>query len=407
MKIRSQVGMVLNLDKCIGCHTCSVTCKNVWTGREGMEYAWFNNVETKPGIGYPKNWEDQQEWQGGWVRDVNEIRPRLGGKMGVISKIFANPVIPQIDDYYEPFTFDYQHLHTAPESKHQPTARPRSLIDGKRMDKVIWGPNWEELLGGEFEKRARDRNFDNIQKEMYGQFENTFMMYLPRLCEHCLNPSCVATCPSGAIYKREEDGIVLIDQDKCRGWRLCISGCPYKKIYFNWKSGKSEKCIFCYPRIESGQPTVCSETCVGRIRYLGVLLYDADRIEEAASTEHETDLYERQCDVFLDPHDPAVIEEALKQGIPQNVIDAAQRSPVYKMAMDWKLALPLHPEYRTLPMVWYVPPLSPIQSYADAGGLPHNGNILPAVETLRIPVQYLANMLSAGDTGPVIRAQSG
>ncbi|MHA0421000.1 4Fe-4S dicluster domain-containing protein, partial [Escherichia coli] len=142
-------------------------------------------------------------------------------KMGVITKIFANPVVPQIDDYYEPFTFDYEHLHSAPEGKHIPTARPRSLIDGKRMDKVIWGPNWEELLGGEFEKRARDRNFEAMQKEMYGQFENTFMMYLPRLCEHCLNPSCVATCPSGAIYKREEDGIVLIDQDKCRGWRLC------------------------------------------------------------------------------------------------------------------------------------------------------------------------------------------
>ncbi len=140
MKIRSQVGMVLNLDKCIGCHTCSVTCKNVWTGREGMEYAWFNNVETKPGIGYPKNWEDQEEWQGGWVRDVNgKIRPRLGSKMGVITKIFANPVVPQIDDYYEPFTFDYEHLHSAPEGKHIPTARPRSLIDGKRMDKVIWG----------------------------------------------------------------------------------------------------------------------------------------------------------------------------------------------------------------------------------------------------------------------------
>ncbi|EPY2512105.1 nitrate reductase subunit beta [Escherichia coli] len=352
MKIRSQVGMVLNLDKCIGCHTCSVTCKNVWTGREGMEYAWFNNVETKPGIGYPKNWEDQEEWQGGWVRDVNgKIRPRLGSKMGVITKIFANPVVPQIDDYYEPFTFDYEHLHSAPEGKHIPTARPRSLIDGKRMDKVIWGPNWEELLGGEFEKRARDRNFEAMQKEMYGQFENTFMMYLPRLCEHCLNPS-----------------------------------------------------FFCYPRIESGQPTVCSETCVGRIRYLGVLLYDADRIEEAASTEREVDLYERQCEVFLDPHDPSVIEEALKQGIPQNVIEAAQRSPVYKMAMDWKLALPLHPEYRTLPMVWYVPPLSPIQSYADAGGLPKSEGVLPAIESLRIPVQYLANMLSAGDTGPVLRA---
>jgi nitrate reductase beta subunit len=84
--------MVLNLDKCIGCHTCSVTCKNVWTGREGMEYAWFNNVETKPGIGYPKNWEDQEEWQGGWIRGITgKLTPRLGGRVGVLSKIFANP----------------------------------------------------------------------------------------------------------------------------------------------------------------------------------------------------------------------------------------------------------------------------------------------------------------------------
>lgn len=82
MKIRSQVGMVLNLDKCIGCHTCSVTCKNVWTGREGMEYAWFNNVETKPGIGYPKNWEDQEEWQGGWVRDEWQDTPASGQQDG-------------------------------------------------------------------------------------------------------------------------------------------------------------------------------------------------------------------------------------------------------------------------------------------------------------------------------------
>ena len=66
MKIRAQIAMVLNLDKCIGCHTCSVTCKNVWTSREGMEYAWFNNVETKPGVGYPKDWENQKRWNGGW-----------------------------------------------------------------------------------------------------------------------------------------------------------------------------------------------------------------------------------------------------------------------------------------------------------------------------------------------------
>ena len=403
MKIRAQIGMVLNLDKCIGCHTCSITCKNVWTSREGVEYAWFNNVETKPGIGFPKEWENQQKWKGGWEVKGGKLTPKIGGKRNILANIFANPDLPEIDDYYEPFDFDYQHLHTAGESKHQPVARPRSLISGKRMEKINWGPNWEEILGTEFSKRKADKNFDNVQTDMLGQFENTFMMYLPRLCEHCLNPACVASCPSGAIYKREEDGIVLIDQDKCRGWRMCVSACPYKKIYYNWKTGKSEKCIFCYPRIEAGQPTICSETCVGRIRYLGVLLYDADKIEEVAKTANDQDLYQAQCKLFLDPNDENVIAAARKEGIPQSWLDAAQQSPVYKMAMDWQIALPLHPEYRTLPMVWYIPPLSPIQSAVEAGHVGMNGEI-PDLKSLRIPLKYLANLLTAGDEAPVIRA---
>lgn len=400
MKVRAQIGKVLNLDKCIGCHTCSVTCKNVWTSRDGMEYAWFNNVETKPGIGYPKDWENQKRWNGGWDVKGGRLRPRMGGKWRLLSKIFANPDLPEIDDYYEPFTFDYAHLQQAKESKAFPTARPRSLVSGQRMEKIEWGPNWEEILGGEFAKRSEDYNFEGVQKEIYGQFENTFMMYLPRLCEHCLNPTCVAACPAGSIYKREEDGIVLIDQDKCRGWRMCVSGCPYKKIYYNWKTGKSEKCIFCYPRIEAGQPTVCSETCVGRIRYLGVMLYDADRIEEAASTENVEDLYQAQLDIFLDPNDPAVIAQARADGVPEAWIEAARRSPVWKMAMEWKVAFPLHPEYRTLPMVWYVPPLSPISSAASAGQIAVN-NDMPDVRSLRIPLKYLANLLTAGDEEPV------
>jgi nitrate reductase beta subunit len=184
---------------------------------------------------------------------------------------------------------------------------------------------------------------------------------------------------------------------------MCVSGCPYKKIYYNWKSGKAEKCIFCYPRIEAGQPTVCSETCVGRIRYLGVLLYDADRIAEAASVERDADLYQAQLDCFLDPHDPKVIEQARRDGIPEAWLEAARSSPVWKMAMSWKVALPLHPEYRTLPMVWYVPPLSPITAAAQAGQVGTNGEI-PDVNQLRIPVKYLANLLTAGDTVPVTRA---
>ena len=405
MKVRAQIGMVLNLDKCIGCHTCSITCKNVWTSREGVEYAWFNNVETKPGIGFPKEWENQQKWHGGWVKNSSgELELRIGGKRRVLANIFANPDLPEIDDYYEPFDFDYQHLHTAADSKHQPVARPRSLITGKRMEKIEWGPNWEEILGTEFEKRKKDQNFnDVVQKDIYGQFEKTFMMYLPRLCEHCLNPACVAACPSGAAYIREEDGIVLIDQDKCRGWRMCVSACPYKKIYYNWKTGKSEKCTFCFPRIEAGMPTVCSETCVGRIRYLGVLLYDADQIAKAAGVADEKDLYQAQLDMFLDPTDPKVIAAAKAEGIPDNWIKAAQQSPVYMMAMEWKVALPLHPEYRTLPMVWYIPPLSPIQSAVQAGHVGTNGEI-PDLKSLRIPLRYLANMLTAGDEKPVVRA---
>ncbi len=401
MKIRAQIAMVLNLDKCIGCHTCSVTCKNVWTNREGMEYAWFNNVETKPGIGYPKDWENQSKWKGGWKRKRNgQIEPRIGSKWRILANIFANPDLPEIDDYYEPFTFDYEHLQQSKEAQAFPTARPRSLITGQRMEKIEWGPNWEEILGGEFSKRSADQNFEGVQKEIYGQFENTFMMYLPRLCEHCLNPTCAAACPSGAIYKREEDGIVLIDQDKCRGWRMCVSACPYKKIYFNWSSGKSEKCIFCYPRIEAGQPTVCSETCVGRIRYLGVVLYDADRIEEAASAPSEMNLYDAQMRIFMDPNDPAVIEQARKDGVPDQWLEAAKRSPIWKMAMEWKVAFPLHPEYRTLPMVWYVPPLSPITAAAEAGKMGVDGG-MPDVKSLRIPLKYLANMLTAGDERPV------
>ncbi len=149
MKIRSQVGMVLNLDKCIGCHTCSVTCKNVWTSREGMEYAWFNNVESKPGVGFPNDWENQEKWKGGWIRKINgKLQPRIGNRALLLGKIFANPHLPGIDDYYEPFDYDYQNLHTAPEgSKAQPIARPRSLITGQRMDKITSGPNWEEILG--------------------------------------------------------------------------------------------------------------------------------------------------------------------------------------------------------------------------------------------------------------------
>jgi nitrate reductase beta subunit len=273
--------------------------------------------------------------------------------------------------------------------------------------KVEWSANWDDSLAGSTEIVDRDPIVERVRRtaedKVKLEFERTFMFYLPRICEHCLNPSCVASCPSGAMYKRSEDGIVLVDQDTCKGWRMCVTGCPYKKVYFNHRTGKAEKCTFCYPRVEVGIPTVCSETCVGRLRYIGVFLYDADRVSEAASVPDEKDLYQAQLDLLLDPNDSEVIEAARRDGIPEDWIDAARRSPVYALAKIHRVALPLHPEFRTMPMVWYVPPLSPVvDSLTETG---HDGedvdNLFGAIDALRIPVEYLAELFTAGDPEPV------
>jgi nitrate reductase beta subunit len=393
MKIKAQVAMVMNLDKCIGCHTCSLPCKNVWTNREGSEYIWYNNVESKPGIGYPKKWEDQAIHRGGWTAKDGRLSLRAGGRVEKLLNIFHNPDLPAIDDYYEPWTYDYRKLTDSPERRHQPAIRPKSLITGDHIP-VRWGPNWEDDLAGVTETGPGDVNFAGLDHGALLHFRNVFLFYLPRLCEHCLNPACAASCPSGALYKREEDGIVLVDQERCRGWRYCVSGCPYKKVYFNWKTGRSEKCLFCYPRIEAGLPTLCAETCVGRIRYVGLLLYDADRIRDAAAVADAGNLLSAHLDLLLDPVDPAIREEALASGISPAFLAAAGRSPVYRLIKEWHLALPPHPEFRTLPMVWYIPPLSPLKEGPEEG---KGGEI----DRMRIPVRYLANLLASGDEAPV------
>jgi nitrate reductase / nitrite oxidoreductase, beta subunit len=205
------------------------------------------------------------------------------------------------------------------------------------------------------------------------------------------------------MYKRAEDGIVLVDQDRCRGWRMCVSGCPYKKVYFNHRTGKAEKCTFCYPRIEAGQPTVCAETCVGRLRYIGLFLYDADAVLAAASVEDPTELLEAQRSILLDPHDPDVVASARAGGVLDDWLEAARRSPFYDLACRYRVALPLHPEYRTMPMVWYIPPLSPVvEALRDTGfDGEDRENLFAAIDALRIPVEYLAELFSAGDPRPV------
>ncbi|CEA04349.1 respiratory nitrate reductase beta chain [Pseudomonas saudimassiliensis] len=283
MAVKRQLSMVLDLNKCIGCHTCSTACKLMWTNRNGREFMYWNNVESQPGLGYPR---DYQNMGGGFDA---EGALRLGRQ-------------PSQDDYGVPWEYNYQEaLMTGTDPWLRPNVKP------------TWGANWDEDQGE-------------------GQYPNSYYFYLPRLCNHCDNPACLAACSRNAIYKRQEDGIVLVDQERCRGYRYCVNACPYKKIYFNEEISKSEKCIFCYPRIEKGLPTACAQQCVGRIRWIG---YRDD-----------------------------------------------EEGPIHLLVEKYKVALPLHGEWGTQPNVFYVPPTSP-SKYASDGR---------AMDEQRIPLEYLESL---------------
>jgi len=182
---------------------------------------------------------------------------------------------------------------------------------------------------------------------------------------------------------------------------MCVTACPYKKTYYNWNSGKSEKCILCFPRLETGQTPACMHTCVGRIRYLGVLLYDADMIKIAAISD-DADLVSNQMEIYLDPNDPTVIKAARKNGIADDTLEAAQKSPVYKFVKEWGLALPLHPEFRTVPNLFYVPPLLPTMGKVEDGNYTNSSEkLFGSIENTRLPISYMASLFSAGNTNTI------
>ena len=138
------------------------------------------------------------------------------------------------------------------------------------------------------------------------------MFYLPRICNHCSYPACVGACSRKAAYKRQEDGIVLIDQGRCRGYRECVRGCPYKKSMFHSFTGKSQKCISCYPAVEEGVQTQCVVNCIGKIRIFG----------------------------FINP--PEQVQED---------------NPIDYLVHVAKVAKPLYSQFGTGPNVYYIPPI--------------------------------------------------
>ena len=214
-----QIAMVIDLNKCIGCQTCTVACKSLWTDEPGQDRMLWNNVETKPGPGYPRHWEQDG---GGW-------------RNGELS--LGETPTDAAHGGESPLNFDEAYF-----------AGTRSRL--RRNEPLTSGANWDEDTSS-------------------GVYPNNYHFYLPRLCNHCTHPACLEACPIQAIYKREEDGIVLVDQDKCQGLRECNKACPYDKVYFNYLTNTSQKCIFCFPRVEEGIAPACARQCPGRLRFVG------------------------------------------------------------------------------------------------------------------------------------------
>ena len=261
---KRQFGMVMDLNKCIACQTCTVACKTAWTPSRGQEYMLWNNVETKPYGYYPLGWD---------VKILDKLGVQeVGDKVYQGKTLFeaAPPGEPVLG--FLPEDIDYAHPNI-----------------GEDDSAGLMGTG-AHLAGTHLQ----------------------WMYYLPRLCNHCTYPACLGACPRQSIYKRPEDGIVLIDQTRCRGYRECVKGCPYKKTYFNPMTRVSEKCIGCYPAVEGGRQTQCTITCIGKIRLQGYI------------------------------------------GTPEQ---AREDNPLDYIVHAAKIAKPLYPQFGLEPNVYYVPPV--------------------------------------------------
>lgn len=119
-----------------------------------------------------------------------------------------------------------------------------------------------------FKEAYRTKVFE-IEDE--DRFKNPTISFLPVLCNHCDEAPCVAVCPTGSSFKREKDGIVLVDPELCIGCKACMAACPYNARYYDESKQSVDKCTFCAPRLEVGLQPGCVTTCVGESRNFGDL----------------------------------------------------------------------------------------------------------------------------------------
>ncbi len=290
-----QFAFVFNINRCIACQTCTMACKSTWTFSKGQQHMWWANVETKPYGGYPQFWDMKI------LKLLEEANP---GKQTWLHRNGEK-------------RFTGQTIFEAAKKKLTPDS---SRVLGYLPEDQEWNsPNiYEDNPVGQ---NGKQNELDKEGVEL--PVHKTWFFYLARICNHCTYPACLAACPRNAIYKRPEDGIVLINQQECRGYRKCVEACPYKKSMYRGNTRISEKCVACYPRVEGsdpeadGQPmeTRCMASCIGQIRMQGLVKMN----QEGTWAE---DRY----------------------------------NPLYYLVHVAKVALPLYPQLGTAPNGYYIPP---------------------------------------------------
>ncbi|MDP6567772.1 MAG: 4Fe-4S dicluster domain-containing protein [Alphaproteobacteria bacterium] len=149
-----------------------------------------------------------------------------------------------------------------------------------------------------------------------GDYPNVARSFLPRLCNQCSEPQCVSVCPTGATFKRDEDGIIVVDEDICIGCKYCMQACPYDARFINPNTGTADKCDFCLHRVEQGVAPSCVNTCQGRARVFGDMNDPTSEVAKLIATEPVAAIGEgsptsdRRADDLADGNQPTLAEVA-------------------------------------------------------------------------------------------------
>ncbi len=300
---RWQFAFVFNTNRCIACQTCTMACKSTWTFARGQEHMWWNNVESKPYGGYPQFWDVKT------LRLLEEAHRRAGEAM---------TWDPDRRGERAPYG-QYRGLTLFEAARAHYDAGQRRVLGYLPADDEWRFPNIYEDTATAYEGDPLGVSRQGASLPEHG----TWFFYLQRLCNHCTYPACLAACPRKAIYKRPEDGLVLIDQERCRGYRACMEACPFKKPMYRPTTRVTEKCVGCYPRLEGRDPlsggvpmeTRCMTACVGKIRLQGLV-----RIEPDGSWAED------------------------------------RQHPIYFLVKVARVALPIYPQFGTEPNGYYIPP---------------------------------------------------